>query len=456
MGMQGLHQKSVIAEQVINKVRSMIMNPETSSNHRIKPSFFTRQRKLPFAPVVLLLLQKTLKSIQLHLNEFFTQVWDAAHSTVPTASAWTQARAKLRHTIFIALNDEALLKTVYAPANAAGVRRWKGHRLVAVDSSVIRLPSNKKMAKVFGWTKCENQYGVCGRVIQGRVSVLFDVLNNLALDAALAEYTRAETTMAAEQFSRCQSGDVLLLDRGFCGYPTLAQAWAAGLQFVCRCPRQSFETANELFGANKAGVSVVTTLHACAAQKAGLRKMGLPLELRVRFVSVRLKNGDLEVLVTSLLDERKYPTGLFLEAYHQRWGVETFYQVIKGRLALEHFSGITVEAIRQDVHATVFLSNLESIVTAGANQKLSDSIVQKTGEKPIGSQVKHSIAFHAIKSHIYDLLASDKPIPEVLVQLEQLFLKTPLRTRPDRNPPRRPRKLLRSYTFQKYVAAIVF
>jgi hypothetical protein len=456
MGMQGLHQKSAIAKRVINNVRSMIVNPEIISNHRVKRSFFTRQRKLPFASVVLLLLQKSLKSIQLHLNEFFTELWDGVHVGVPTASAWTQARAKLRHTFFIALNDEALLKSVYAPENAAGVERWRGHRLLAVDSSVIRLPSNKPMAKVFGWTRCENQSGVCGRVVQGRLSVIFDVLNNLVVDGALAEYTRGETTMAAEQFHRCQSGDVLLLDRGFCGYPTLAEAQAAGAHFVCRCPRQSFEPANKLFATNKAGVSLVTTLEACPAQKPALRKMGLPLELRVRFVTVRLKNGELEVLVSSLLDEKKYPTGLFLELYGKRWGVETFYQLVKGRLALEHFSGTTVEAIRQDVHATIFLSNLESVVTAGANQKLRDRAAEKSAEKPVQSQVKHSVAFHAIKSQIYDLLASDKPIFEVLAQLEELFLKTPLKTRTDRNPPRRPRKLLRSYTFQKYVAAIVF
>jgi hypothetical protein len=34
-----------------------------------------------------------------------------------------------------------------------------------------------------------------------------------------------------------------------------------------------------------------------------------------------------------------------------RWGVETFYGVLKGRLELEHFSGQSVEAVRQDFGA---------------------------------------------------------------------------------------------------------
>src|SRR5258708_14550895 len=62
---------------------------------------------------------------------------------------------------------------------------------------------------------------------------------------------------------------------------------------------------------------------------------------RSRFVSVRLPTGELEVLVTSLLDETLYPTAEFLSVYHWRWGHETFHLMLKGRLELENFSGRT-------------------------------------------------------------------------------------------------------------------
>ncbi len=58
----------------------------------------------------------------------------------------------------------------------------------------------------------------------------------------------------------------------------------------------------------------------------------MPSELVVRFVSVRLPTGELEVLVTSLLDETVYPTEEFLEVYHWRWGHQTYYHLLKGRL----------------------------------------------------------------------------------------------------------------------------
>src|SRR5258708_9334689 len=84
---------------------------------------------------------------------------------------------------------------------------------------------------------------------------------------------------------------------------------------------------------------------------------------RSRFVSLRLPTGELEVLVTSLLDEQLYPTQEFLTVYHWRWGHETFHLMLKGRLELENFSGRTTEAVRQDVQAAVLLPNFAPLLT---------------------------------------------------------------------------------------------
>jgi len=50
------------------------------------------------------------------------------------------------------------------------------------------------------------------------------------------------------------------------------------------------------------------------------------------FVRVRLSTGEIEVLVTSLLDEKRYTAQMFKELYNLRWGVEGFYGVIKERV----------------------------------------------------------------------------------------------------------------------------
>jgi len=41
---------------------------------------------------------------------------------------------------------------------------------------------------------------------------------------------------------------------------------------------------------------------------------------------VKLKNGAIEVLATSLLNEQTYPSTCFKHLYHLRWGVEEGYK----------------------------------------------------------------------------------------------------------------------------------
>ena len=71
-----------------------------------------------------------------------------------------------------------------------------------------------------------------------------------------------------------------------------------------------------------------------------------------------LKTGEAEILVTALRDEYTDPRADFAELYRLRWGSETFYGILKTRLALENFTGQSVEAIKQDFYATIYLTML--------------------------------------------------------------------------------------------------
>ena len=86
-------------QQVVNTTKKLLKDEEFKSHHRTSPKVFLRERKLTFSLVILLILQKTMKSIQLLLNEVFGQIdLDPA-----TNSAFTQARSHLKHTAFIEL-----------------------------------------------------------------------------------------------------------------------------------------------------------------------------------------------------------------------------------------------------------------------------------------------------------------------------------------------------------------
>ena len=126
--------------EMVHALRTRLHAPTFSQHHRVRPEDFTRQRVLTFGRVWLLILQKSTKAVSQHLREFLSQFAEDGVAPSVTGGGWTQARAKLRHTAFVELNQQVLLPRAYAPAQAAGLRLWRGHRLVGFDGSDLRLP----------------------------------------------------------------------------------------------------------------------------------------------------------------------------------------------------------------------------------------------------------------------------------------------------------------------------
>ena len=438
------------AQTLITRTRGLLYAAEFTGRHRTRECDFTRNRALTFANAMGLLLQKSARSIQLHLHSLFEGLgqWMAA----VTPSAWSQCRQKLRHTAFIELNAHAVLDVIYPGQSDFEVRRWRGHRLLGIDSSLLRLPDEDSVGAQFGWVECLNSAGGCGRYPQARLSVLTDLLNRIAIETKLVPWQQGERGLAVEHLGTMAPGDLALLDRGYASYELLASFQARGRSFVCRCPKSSFTQVNQLFRDKVAGRSVLTQVSARRGDRAALRKAGLPESITLRLVTVRLSTGELEVLATSLFDEVSYPTCEFGPLYHSRWNIETYYGLIKGRLDLERFTGRTPEAIRQDVFATIFLSNMETILTRSSEDTLqahSQTLVHR-------QQVNRAVSFHAIKSQIIPLLLSQQPTEEILHRLEQLFLSNPVSSRPQRKVPRKKPTGWRSHHYQRSIRKIVF
>lgn len=438
---------------LVELLRDRLRSPDFLGRHRCRPQDFTRKRCLTFPVVMLLILQKSVKSIQRHLNEFLGRLAGGPAWEPVSAGAWTQARAKLRASAFTELNTQCVLPLVYGPARAEVRQSWHGHRLLGLDSTLVRLPYNANLARVFRVVEVTTQHGPAGvRYCEGRESVLYDLLNHVGLDGRLVSGTRGEVSLAEEQLVWLQPGDVTLTDCGYTGFAFLARIRYQQGDFAARCSPGSFAAAQELFRRGQGGQSVVTRLRARADQRAALQAQGLPLELTVRFVSVALPDGQLEVLVTSLVDEAAYPTGEFAGLYHRRWGHETYHLFFKSRLDLENWSGETVAAVEQDFAATLLLANLESVLT----QPAAAALAQRSAEHPNHQQVNRAGSYHALKLQVLELLQGNTPAREVIGQLQRLFLGSPVSVAREHPRPRKKGSLHRSYHYQRCKRKIVF
>ena len=365
-----------------------------------------------------------MKSLQNVLNEAMTWL-DLAPVT---ASAYSQARYKLKHTAFIELNREAVVETLYSDNH---YQTYWGFRVLAVDGSKLILPDSEDVREEFGtiaWSTGKTSE-IQGERPYALASVLYDVLNRIALDATLGRANAYEVNLAIDHLVHTRAGDLLTMDRNYPSYRMLAELTRWQRDFVIRCSSASFSPARRMLK-GEGPDSQVVTLSPSVEQIALVRQQGLPASLTVRFVRVRLSTGEYEVLVTSLCDETQYPNEGFLELYRLRWGIETFYGLLKTRLELENFTGTGAEAVKQDFHATVYLSGLESLLTDAA-QALLDA-----KETKYPQTVNRAVSFNAIKNQALDLLLGDKETESLLERLTALFLTSPSLERNHRNPPR--------------------
>ncbi len=397
-------------EELIKGNRRMIESEWFKEQHRKTKVAFSRMRKLSFPMLMVFIIQKSVKSLQLRLNEWFEKF---GGNTVSN-SAFTQARANLKHTAFIALNDSNI-EMYYGDGL---YERYNGFRVLAIDGSKVRLPKGAEIKERFGAISYRNQKEeVKGEHNYSQLSVLYDVLNRMVTADGIARAYEVDLAMKNLAYPQKEE-DLLLADRNYATYDFMTTLIERKLNFVIRCPAKYAIVKEMQKGSG-------------AESRQLLVKNSQNQRLNLRFFRVLLSTGEYEILVTSLLNEQLYPTEMFKELYHLRWGIETFYGLLKTRLELENFTGKTVESVLQDIYSTLYLTNIESILIAETTANLKDKTTSKNQQK-----VNHCVSFHAIKTEALNLLFSKVPISKVLNKLRKLFVTHPTL---DRKKPTTPR-----------------
>lgn len=170
--------------------------------------------------------------------------------------------------------------------------------------------------------------------------------------------------------------------------------------------------------------------------------MGLSMApLKLRLIRIE-NNGQVEVLITSLLDMDKYPIEIFHDLYHLRWPVEEDYKTMKCRLELENFSGKSVLSVYQDFHAKVFTKNLVWIMAFPGNNALR----QQHQHRKYDYQINFTQALSKAKGVIGLLFhETASKVALLIVDLQHIFQRTIEPIRPGRRYPRNHRPSQRKF-----------
>ncbi len=413
----------VIKEKIMTIItgasNNMINDEDFKNKFKKDEKAFSRNRKLTFPNMMAFILRKSVKSLQNSLNEFYDE-FNKDSETI-TASAFSQARQKLLHTAFIELNQKAVLDNIYNKTNE--IKTYKGLRLLGIDGCKIRLPDSSEIAKEYGQVKNINKGVELGRYSGAIVSVMYDLLNNYAIDSKLENLNRYEGDMAIEHLESCAEKDLIIGDRGYPSYKLLATILDKGLDFLFRCSPMFYKEGQSLLIGDID--SAIYTMKISDNAKG----FDLPKEIKVRFLQVILNSGEVEILVTSLLSDEEYPTADFKGLYWRRWGIETFYDVIKNRLNLENFTGKSVEAVKQDFYSTIYISNYETSMVESADQILEE----RSKNSMHKLKTNKAVTFNTLKNNIFNLFLSNNYSDEVLhKKINKMFLQTPTVIRENR------------------------
>jgi len=299
------------------------------------------------------------KAIQRELDNFFRKINSSNYNIrEATKSAFTQARAKLNEKGFIRLNELAS-DTFYSSTEHFG---WYGFRLLSVDGTRIVLPNHPSVKEEFG--VCQFGPKADSERSMAIASMLYDVLNQITLDARLSPFKSksgkksSEQALLGEHMHRMLPGDLLLLDRGYPGLALFFLLKAKGIEFCVRMKGSWWKEVRQFRESGEKGRIVEFKLPAKDHKKLEAYPDWKDETIKCRLIRVELDNGEIEILCTSLIDTNAYPHQEFKELYHLRWNEEEAYKLLKSRIELENFSGKTAKAVKQDFHAKVFLLTL--------------------------------------------------------------------------------------------------
>jgi hypothetical protein len=293
---------------------------------------------MTFQSVALFILSGFNTGTQVALNRFFEKNLD--RELAMSQQAFSKARSHFDHSPFESLFQD-LVQLRYCGEHE--IELLHDYQLFAVDGSDVALPKMPGVLEAFGGT------GRNADSPTAKISMLYDILNDFIVDAAIDKAGTSERDFALSHIGKLRSicsdtKKLLIFDRGYPSASLIHELEKEGLHYLMRVKTKWNREVDEI----RAPDSLIKFDEATT----------------IRVVKFELPSGETETLVTNLFE---LAVEEFPELYFKRWPVETKYDVVKNKLALENFTGYSKNVILQDFWATMYLSNLATVAKDEAN-----------------------------------------------------------------------------------------
>jgi hypothetical protein len=258
---------------------------------------------------------------------------------------------------------EAILRHLAArlEANVLSAEQLvRGRTVKVVDGSSVSMPDTKELQAI--WPQPSEQKPGCGFPVM-KVVGIFSLASGALLERATGSLHQHESQLFRGLWSTLKAGDIILEDRGFCSYGTMALLQRQGVDTIARLHQMRN-------GDLRQGRALGPQDRLVEWKKPIQRPPGmspeefqaLPETLAVRLVGLDVSvpgwRTRRAVLATTLTDAEAYPTDLIRDLYLKRWQVELHFAQIKTLLELDVLRTKSPQMVEKELLVGLIAYNL--------------------------------------------------------------------------------------------------
>ena len=206
---------------------------------------------------------------------------------------------------------------------SARTHAWRGLALYGADGTTVRVPDSMENREHFGGqtTRWDSTSGYP----LVRLVTVMALRSHILAGGRFGPYATSEGTLAEELWPLIPDHSLTMVDRGFLSARTLIGLERGGIQrhWLTRaksdlaCTRiERFATGDELVELN-------------VSSEARRKDASMPAIWRMRAIRYQRRGFRPQILLTSLLDPKRYPAAEVVALYHERWEIELGYNEVK-------------------------------------------------------------------------------------------------------------------------------
>jgi len=302
------------------------------------------------------------------LQRFLAWLALAGRKASARTAGYCRARARLR----LADLDE-VRAGLARKIRAAHLPRvlWFGRPVKVVDGTGLSMPDAPANQKQ--WPQSKRAKKGCSFPVM-RVVALFCLGTGVLIDLAKASLAVSERALFRALWPLLEPGDVVLADRGFCGFAEFFSLSRLGVDCVMRSHARRTVGVTVLKRLGRGDRLILWHKSKTAPRwpaKPVWRAFPETLAVReIRFhVAVRGFRTRSITLATTLLDAARFPASAFADLYRRRWQAELFLRDIKTTMGMDVLRCKTPEMVEKELAMHLIAYNLVRLTMLEAAQK---------------------------------------------------------------------------------------